>query len=118
MIDAPPARRPLPGCSISFLHSRWKEYSETGTFSMVRDQLERAPVRGDDVVADGQAEARPAFLGAEERLEDAGLLLARDPPARVLEQHLHPCAARTCRDAQAAAGGHGIVGVQDQVAEY
>src|SRR5512133_2617106 len=74
-------------------------------------------VLGDDPGGDGEAEAVPLPLRREERLEDMGAEIRRDPGAGVGDLDDDVPVARARPDGEAAALAHRLAGVQADVQE-
>src|ERR1043166_320481 len=69
-----------------------QEARHRGAVAFDAVDLDGAAVLLHDLGADGQAEAEPALLGGEERIEDARARRRRDAAALVEHLHLHHAA--------------------------
>ena len=96
----------------------WRQPHDGGR-ALARPALEahRAAVGLDDLAQDGQAEAGALArrLGREEGLEDPRELVGRDSGPRVRDDERHAVPVRPRRERQAAALGHRVHRVADQV---
>src|SRR6185437_5279937 len=92
-----------------------KPYGEAGALSGLALDMDGAAVPLDDLAGRRQAEAAPAGSGRVEGIEDPVADLVDHPDARVGHVEGDPPIIPAGREDQLAAGGHGVLGVQDQV---
>src|SRR5690242_1823894 len=80
---------------------------ELGTPADLAHDVHGALVRLDDLPRDRHPETRALLLGGEERIEDAGDLVVRDPAAVVAEADGRPTVAVLDEEVDAPALGYG-----------
>ena len=97
---------------------RWQLDAEGRAASRFARHRDRPLMIADHRLHDGQAEAGAVALGGVVRREQARAFFAREALAGIGDFEPRPRRSRACRaHAQSAAVGHGVHGVQNQVAQ-
>ncbi len=85
---------------------------------MLIHKIQRAAMRGNDIVTHCQPKASATFLGTEKRLKNIISTVLRDARACILENDFNPVFKLAGANQQFTTGGHGIEGIQDQIKKY
>src|SRR5208283_5250897 len=95
----------------------WQLDAEGGAASFFAGDRDGAMVIADDGLNDGEAEAGALQLGGVVRREDARALFRREPLAGIRDFDADSIATVGGAEAESAAGGHGVQGIQNEILE-